>query len=62
MIIQLRPAQHHHHAHRRRCSFAPSSLHVYRRALIRRIGLQSAGRPARVLDTLARSLLRARVA
>jgi hypothetical protein len=62
MIIQLRPVEQHHHAHRRRCSFAPNSLHVYRRALIRRIGLPSGGRPAAVLDTVARSLLRARVA
>lgn len=62
MIIQLRPTEHHHHAHRRRCRFAPTSLHVYRRALIRRIGLTGAGRPAAVLDTIARSLLGARVA
>ncbi|GAB4441946.1 MAG: hypothetical protein OHK0015_39860 [Chloroflexi bacterium OHK40] len=60
MIIQLRP--HHHHANRRRCNFAPYSLHVYRRALIRRFGLPSGGRPAHVLDKVARSLLRARVA
>ncbi|HMQ31287.1 MAG TPA: hypothetical protein PKD53_11195 [Chloroflexaceae bacterium] len=60
MIIQLRPA--HHHAHRRRCSFAPISLHVYRRALARRFGLTAGARPAGALDTLARALLRARVA
>lgn len=60
IITQLRPE--HHHAHRRRCSFAPTSLHVYRRALVRRIGLPAAGRPACVLDALARALLRARVA
>lgn len=60
MIIQLRPS--HHHAHRRRCSFAPSSLHVYRRALARRFGLPTGDRPAAVLDTLARAILRARVA
>lgn len=62
MIIQLRPTEHHHRAHRRRCRFAHSSLHVYRRALIRRIGLTGGGRPACVLDSVARSLLRARVA
>ena len=62
-IIQLRPGQRpHHHANRRRCSFAPVSLHVYRRALVRRFGLPLGSRPAVVLDTLARSLLRARVA
>lgn len=60
MIIQLRPT--HHYANRRRCTFAPLSLHVYRRALLRRIGLTPAHRPACVLDTLARALLRARVA
>jgi hypothetical protein len=60
MIIQLRPE--HHHCHRRRCSFAPASLHVYRRALARRIGLPPGERPAHVLDTLARSLLDARCA
>lgn len=62
-IIQLRPAQRrHHHTNRRRCRFAPSSLHVYRRALVRRFGLPEGKRPAAVLDTLARALLRARVA
>lgn len=60
MIIQLRPV--HHHAHRRRCSFAPVSLHVYRRALVRRFGLPAGARPAHVLDALARALRRARVA
>jgi hypothetical protein len=60
MIIQLRPTP--RHAHRRRCSFARTSLHVYRRALIRRIGLPGSGRPAFVLDNLARALLEARVA
>jgi hypothetical protein len=59
MIIQLRPRR--RHAHRRRCSFAPASLHVYRRALVRRIGLLGTGRPAVVLDRLASALLRARV-
>ncbi|NTU81367.1 MAG: hypothetical protein HGA45_18645 [Chloroflexales bacterium] len=59
MIIQLRPER--HYANRRRCSFAPESLHVYRRALARRIGLPPGERPACVLDTLARSLLRARI-
>jgi hypothetical protein len=60
MIIELRPS--HHHAHRRRSSFAPESLHVYRRALVRRIGLPAGERPASVLDALARALLRSRVA
>lgn len=60
MIVQLYPLPH-RHTHRRRCCFAPASLHVYRRALIRRIGLSSAGRPASVLDTVARALLQARV-
>ncbi len=61
MIVQLFPQPHRLAAHRRRCSFAPCSLHVYRRALIRRIGLTSGGRPAAVLDAVARSLLQARV-
>jgi hypothetical protein len=60
MIIKLRPKP--RRAHRRRCSFAPNSLHVYRRALVRRIGLSYSGRPACFLDNLARALLRARVA
>lgn len=59
IITQLRPG--HHHVHRRRCSFAPSSLHVYRRALARRFGLPAGERPARFLDTIARALLKARV-
>ncbi|NJN19532.1 MAG: hypothetical protein HC822_26460 [Oscillochloris sp.] len=50
------------HAHRRRSSFAPVSLHTYRRALIRRMGLHEAGRPALVLDNVALALLRARCA
>jgi hypothetical protein len=62
MIIQLRPQETQHHARRRRCSFAPASLHVYRRALIRRIGLPSSRRPACILDAVARSLLAARLA
>jgi hypothetical protein len=62
MIIQLRPSEPHHRARRRRSSFAPSSLHVYRRALLRRFGLPTSSRPAFVLDTLARTLLDARVA
>lgn len=60
IITQLRPER--HHAHRRRCSFAPASLHVYRRALARRFGLPTGDRPACVLDALARALLSARVA
>jgi hypothetical protein len=59
MIIPLHPE--HHYAHRRRCSFAPLSLHVYRRVLARRIGIPPGERPACMLDTLARALLRARV-
>jgi hypothetical protein len=51
----------HHHVHRRRCSFAPTSLHVYRRSLARRFGLPAADRPARFLDAIASALLRARV-
>jgi hypothetical protein len=60
IITQLRPE--HRHTHRRRCSFAPTSLHVYRRALVRRFGLPAGDRPACVLDALARALLRARIA
>ncbi len=59
MIIQLRPA--HHYAHRRRCSFAPLSLHVYRRVLARRFNLPPGARPACVLDRVARTLLNARI-
>jgi hypothetical protein len=59
IITQLRPS--HHHAHRRRCSFAPTSLHVYRRVLARRFGLPSGDRPATFLNTIARALLSARV-
>lgn len=65
VIIQLRPNQQQtprHTTHRRRCSFATASLHVYRRVLRRRIGLTDGGRPACVLDTLARTLLQARAA
>lgn len=51
----------HHHVHRRRCSFAPTSLHVYRRALARRFGFPAGDRPACVLNTIARALLDARV-
>lgn len=50
-----------HHIHRRRCSFAPASLHVYRRALARRFGLPAGERPARLLDSIARALLAARI-
>ncbi|WP_129673655.1 hypothetical protein [Candidatus Chloroploca sp. Khr17] len=63
MIIQLRPSPHvPHHAHRRRCYFAPETLHLYRRVLVRRIGITPGARPASILDTLARALLDARVA
>lgn len=58
MIISLRSER--HYAHRRRCSFAPLSLHIYRRALVRRIGLPPSERPASILDALARALLTAR--
>jgi hypothetical protein len=62
MIVHLFPeAAPHRHPYRRLCSFAPASLHVYRRALIRRIGLPAANRPAAVLDAVARALLQARV-
>lgn len=60
MIIQLRPQP--RRTHRRRCRFARNSLHVYRRALVRRIGLRCSARPAFILDNLARALLQARVA
>jgi hypothetical protein len=60
MIIQLRPKP--RRTRRRSCSFARNSLHVYRRALVRRIGLRCSSRPALMLDTLARALLQARVA
>lgn len=62
MIIQLRPSEPQPRARRRRSSFAPSSLHVYRRALARRFGISCGGRPAVILDALARTLLDARVA
>jgi len=58
MMIPLRPER--HYAHRRRCSFAPLSLHIYRRALMRRIGLIPGARPASILDALAQALLAAR--
>jgi hypothetical protein len=48
--------------HRRRRAQCPRSLHIYRRALIRRIGLSGGGRPAQLLDTVARTLIAARVA
>ncbi|MCS6880546.1 MAG: hypothetical protein RMK84_13680 [Oscillochloridaceae bacterium] len=51
----------HRHPYRRLCSFAPASLHVYRRALLRRFGLPAGNRPAAVLDAVARALLQARV-
>ena len=58
MIIPLRSER--YYIHRRRCSFAPLSLHIYRRALVRRIGLIPGERPAHILDALARALLAAR--
>lgn len=53
-----RPSRRRHVRRRARCQ---TSLHTYRRALARRLGLPSAGRPAGVLDTIARQLLAARV-
>jgi hypothetical protein len=47
--------------HTRRRARSRPSLHIHRRALIRRLGLHSTGRPACVLDTIARQLLAARV-
>jgi hypothetical protein len=62
MIVHLFPEPvPHRHPYRRLCSFAPASLHVYRRAPIRRIGLPAGNRPAAVLDAVARALLQARV-
>jgi len=62
MIVHLFPEPvPHRHPYRRLCSFAPASLHVYRRAHIRRIGLPAGNRPAAVLDAVARALLQARV-
>ncbi len=62
MIVHLFPeSAPHRHPYRRLCHFAPASLHVYRRALIRRIGLPAGNRPAAVLDAVARALLQARV-
>ncbi|NNJ12564.1 hypothetical protein EKD04_019750 [Chloroflexales bacterium ZM16-3] len=54
-----RPARSQHSRRRAHCR---PSLHTYRRALARRFGLCGASRPARVLDTIARELLAARVA
>lgn len=48
--------------HSRRRAHCPRSLHTYRRALLRRMGMTCvAGRPAAVFDNLARELLAARV-
>ncbi len=61
IIIPFKPNAEPWHAHRRRCAFAPASLHVYRRSLVRRFGLPEAGRPAAALNKLARAMLSARV-
>jgi hypothetical protein len=49
------------YVHRRRHGFPPMSLHVYRRALLRRFGLASGERPACVFNELAQALLHAQV-
>lgn len=46
----------------RRRPSCPRSLHIYRRALLRRMALPAGDRPAYVLDSLARALISARVA
>jgi len=61
IIIPFKPNAEPWHAHRRRCAFAPASLHVHRRALARRFGLPRGERPAVLLNTLARTILAARV-
>jgi hypothetical protein len=49
--------------HSRRRAHSPRSLHIYRRALLRRLGVSSSGtRPACVMDAIARELLAARIA
>lgn len=47
--------------HVRGCAFAPRSLHIYRRALLRRIGVPAGDRPAAPLNALAMALIAARV-
>ncbi len=47
--------------HRRLCRLAPASPHVYRRALIYRLGVADGRRPAAVFNTIARALRDARV-
>ncbi len=62
MIVRLFPeAAPHRHPYRRLCSFAPASLHVYRRPLIRRTGFPAATRPAALLDAGPRASPPARV-
>ncbi|MBO9313359.1 MAG: hypothetical protein J7456_10755 [Chloroflexus sp.] len=46
---------------RRRCRLAPSSPHVYRRALLYRLGIADGRRPAVVFNTIAQALRSARV-
>ncbi|WP_448336857.1 hypothetical protein [Chloroflexus aurantiacus] len=46
---------------RRHCRLAPTSLHVYRRALIYRLGIADGRRPAVVFNTIAQALLSTRV-
>lgn len=42
---------------RRHCRLAPTSLHIYRRALIYRLGIADGRRPAVVFNTIAQALL-----
>jgi hypothetical protein len=63
MIIQFpgvtRPAR---AQHSRRRAQTPRSVHTYRRALLRRMGMCcAADRPAIYIDALAREILAARV-
>lgn len=46
---------------RRHCRLAPTSRHVYRRALIYRLGIADSRRPAVVFNTIAQALLSTRV-
>ncbi len=65
MITQLFPTKSTTSAtcggHRRRCRLVHDSPHVYRRALLYRLGIADGRRPAVVFNTIAQALRNARV-
>ncbi|GIV88627.1 MAG: hypothetical protein KatS3mg055_1145 [Chloroflexus sp.] len=48
-------------SHRRRCRLTHNSPHVYRRALLYRLGIADGRRPAIIFNTIAQALRNARV-